>query len=211
MRRATGRGRQRAPFFTGNPPRHNCPTEERLRPTRAEERLSLLTCETGNAWLFGIISFGLSGGSSTALSAPPPAPAPPSFQNNPPLVSPAFCCRLTGLFASKFVHVNRKCIRTALGTVCLCSKYGFLSWRANYGLLRPTVPGSSAREMLVKVPSSSSTSASIAEVFSLSSVFCWVSDAHSPMSQMSKMSHSSHHSLLFFLTFLLSHSLTPAA
>lgn len=106
------------------------------------------------------------------------------------------------------VHVNRKRIQTAL--VCLCRTSGFVFWSSSYGLVRPTVPGSSAREMLMKVPSSSSTSASMARVFVLSTVFFWVSDDHSSMSKMSKMSHSSHHSLLFLL-FLLSHSLTPAA
>lgn len=132
------------------------------------------------------------------------------IHSNTTLVLLAFCCHLTGLIASKFVRVKRKRFQTALTRVCLCRKSGFVFWCISSDLVRPTVPGSSAREMLVKVPSSSSTSASMAGAFSPSTVFFWVSDDHSSMSKMSKMSHSSHYSLLFSL-FLLSHSLTPAA
>lgn len=160
-----------------------------------------------DCWIFGLISF--VGAAQLCLQAllhlhlhlcP--------FHTNTTLVLLAFCCRLTRLIASKSVHVNRKPIQTAL--VCLRITSGFGFWSTSYGLVRPTVPGSSAREMLIKVPSSSSTSASMARVFSLSTVFFWVSDDHSSMSKMSKMSHSSHHSLPFLL-FLLSHLLTPTA
>lgn len=160
-----------------------------------------------DCWIFGMISF--VGAAQLCLQALLHLHLHLcSFHTNTTLVLLAFCRRLTRLIASKSVHVNRKPIQTAL--VCLCITSGIGFWSTSYGLVRPTVPGSSAREMLIKVPSSSSTSASMAKVFSLSTIFFWVSDDHSSMSKASKMSHSSHHSLPFLL-FLLSHSLTPTA